>query len=79
MTFAIRAAAARVAPSDRHVAFPGAILLGVGLVLILWALEGWGLIVNRETGVTTFPGGEGNRPVPKGTTTGGGGGAVKAQ
>lgn len=68
--------------SGHHAALPGAVLLAIGLFLVVWALEGFGLLGDsRETGVTTFPNGEGNRPVPRtGTpaTTTGGGGPVKA-
>lgn len=57
-------------PSGHHSALPGAVLTAVGLFLIVWALEGFGLIGGgRDTGITTFPNGEGNRPVPKGGST----------
>lgn len=41
--------------TGRHLAFPGAVLVAGGLLLVLWALEGWGLISTPSKGIGVVP------------------------
>lgn len=64
--------------ADRHLAFPGAVLVAGGLLLVLWALEGWGLVSAPSKGIGvvpkgTTPGSPTSTPAP---TSGGGSAAI---